>query len=116
LILITNAGTASRIEPGRKALPSLSLYELPFSFMLLSLKGEKHNVQEVNTFVFIIIMHHHHHHHHHHLHHHHVLLLPPYSLLRLVGTSNDEGESTMGGFLFPSQTSIYIVYKSRDVS
>lgn len=32
---ITSAGTASWIEPGRKALPSLSLYELPFWYSSL---------------------------------------------------------------------------------
>jgi hypothetical protein len=44
------------MEPGRKAWPSLSLDELPFNFMLLSSEGEKHNVHELNIFVFILFI------------------------------------------------------------
>ncbi|CAI8619277.1 unnamed protein product [Vicia faba] len=39
----------------RLCLP-LAFYELPFNFMLLSSKGEKHSVQELNTFAFILFI------------------------------------------------------------
>jgi len=55
-VLITSAGVASRMEPGRKAWPSLSLDELPFNFMLISSKGEKCNVHELNIFLFILFI------------------------------------------------------------